>query len=60
MNLYAVAGFVIGFVLGMILNAYLLRNVPRDNYMKDSSLRMRYGLLNWAIAIIGMMIGLSV
>lgn len=59
MNFYGLSGFVIGFVLGMLVNLYLLRAVPRDRYMADKSLRLRYGLLNWGFAIIGMIIALK-
>ena len=58
MWIYGLSGFIVGFVLGMILNARLLRGIPREKYIKDSNLRLRYGLLNWGIALIGMMAGL--
>jgi hypothetical protein len=58
MGLYALSGFIIGFIIGMILNARLLRNVPREKYLKDKSLRMRFGLLNWGFALTGLVIGL--
>ena len=59
MNFYGLSGFIIGFLVGMIANAYLLRGVPREK-LKDKEISNRYGLLNWGIAIIGMMIGLAI
>lgn len=55
---YGLAGLVIGFVLGMVVNAILLRNTPKADYLKNKDLRTRYGLLNWAIVLAGMAIGL--
>lgn len=60
MGLYGFTGFVIGFVLGLIANAQLLKGIPKERYIKDKSLRTRYGLLNWGIALLGMAIGMAI
>lgn len=60
MNLYGLCGFILGFVCGMMLNAWLLRGVPRAQILKDKSISNRYGLLNWGIALFGMLAGLAV
>ena len=57
MWIYGAIGFVIGFILGMIVNARLLRGVPKAQITSDKSLRLRFGLLNWGIALLGLAIG---
>ena len=57
---HGLIGFIIGFAVGMAVNAYLLRGVPRAEYFNNKKLRTRYGALNWAIAIFGMIIGLAI
>lgn len=46
----AIIGFLMGFALALKILAYLLRDRSRDDLLKDSSLRITYGLLAWAIA----------
>lgn len=53
-------GFIIGFVAGMGINAYLLQGIPRDEFRRNKKLRMRYGALNWAIALLGLIIGIAI
>lgn len=60
MFLYGLSGLVLGFIVGMAMNAYLLQGTPRDVYLRDKKLRMRYGLLNWAVAFLGLAIALAV
>lgn len=60
MIILGLGGFIFGFVMGLILNSYLLRNVPPENYTKDKSIRIKYGLLNWSIAIIFMILMLLI
>jgi hypothetical protein len=60
MWIYGLTGFAIGFVLGMITNAYFLRNVPKAKYITDKSMRLRYGLLNWVIALLGFVAGVAI
>lgn len=59
MWLQGLTGFIIGFIIGMVVNAILLRQVPKSEYMTNKNLRMRYGGLNWFIAILGMIIALK-
>ncbi|MDB5477800.1 MAG: hypothetical protein JWM96_295 [Alphaproteobacteria bacterium] len=60
MWIYGLSGFIIGFLAGMLANAYLLREVPREKYLNDKKLRTRYGLMNWGIALLGLIIGLAI
>lgn len=45
-------GFISGFFLGQLLLLRLLRNVPKDELIENKSLHWKFGLLNWAIAIL--------
>lgn len=56
---YGLIGFILGFLAGMGINAYLLQGVPRGEFQRNKSMRLRYGGLNWAIAILGMIIGIA-
>lgn len=49
--LFGTLGFIAGFIAGQIVLARLLRGVSRDRLLEDKSLRWKYGLLNWVIAI---------
>lgn len=53
-------GFIVGFIAGMIVNAYLLRGVSRETYINNKDMRLKYGALNWGIALFGMVIALAV
>lgn len=56
MWLLSISGLVFGFIIGMILNSYLLRDIPKEKLTTDRNIRLKYGLLNWAIAVIFMTI----
>ena len=58
MFLYGLSGLIIGFVAGMAANAYLLQGTPREDYLNNKDMRMKYGALNWAIAALGMIVAL--
>jgi hypothetical protein len=45
-------GFVGGFILGQMVLAFLLRGKTREQLLSDKSLRWKYGLLNWLIALL--------
>ena len=47
-----VIGFISGFMLGQMLLLRLLKNVSNEELMENRSLRWKYGVLNWAIAIL--------
>ena len=57
---YGVIGFLVGFIVGLAVNMWLLKGVPHDQRLNDPKIRTRYGLLNWAIALFGMMIALAI
>ncbi len=46
-------GFIGGFALGLMLLYFLLRNVDKEDLLNDNYIKWKYGLLNWAIAILG-------
>lgn len=49
-------GFVGGFFAGQMVLAYLLRNRTKQevlDMMTDKRERLKYGLLNWGIALAG-------
>jgi hypothetical protein len=50
--------FVIGFLAGQLLLARLLRDRSNDELRKDKSL-MIYGILNWLVAILFAVSGVS-
>ncbi len=52
-------GFVLGFLGGMAVNAYLLRGMPREEMRRNKDLRLKYGALNWGLALLGLLIGLA-
>ncbi len=55
-----IIGFVGGFVLGQVLLGYLLSGKTREELMNDSSLKWKYGTLNWVIAVLGAISFISV
>lgn len=57
--MYGLIGFIMGFVAGMLANAYLLRGIPRAELRNNKKLRTRFGLLNWGMALLGLIIGLA-
>ncbi len=52
-------GLLTGFIIGMALNSYMLKGVTREQMLRDKNLRLRYGLLNWLVAFLGMAIALE-
>ena len=44
-------GFICGFFLGQLVLLKILRNVPKEELINNKRLHWKYGLLNWAIAI---------
>lgn len=45
-------GFISGFMLGQLILLRLLRGYSNDELMSDKSLRWKYGLLNWLVALL--------
>ncbi len=60
MWLFGISGLVVGFIIGMMLNSYLLRDVPKEKFTNDRSIRLRYGLLNWGVALLFMALMLMI
>ena len=50
--LFGTLGFIAGFFLGQLFLLRILRNVPKDELMLNKSLHWKYGVLNWAVALI--------
>ena len=48
-----IVGFVGGFAFGQMLLYFLLRHRSRQDLLHDKTLRMQYGITNWACAILG-------
>jgi len=48
-----IIGFIGGFVAGQMLLLFLLRNVSKEDLLNDPYIKMKYGILNWVIAIMG-------
>lgn len=48
-----IIGFIGGFILGQILLYFMLRHRSREDLLKDKNLKWTYGLINWAVAVLG-------
>ncbi len=48
-----ILGLLTGFFAGQVLLLYLLRHRSNREILSDKSIKMTYGLLNWAIAAAG-------
>lgn len=46
-------GFLGGFAAGQMVLYFLLRHKSREELLSDSSLKWKYGLLNWGLALLG-------
>jgi uncharacterized membrane-anchored protein YhcB (DUF1043 family) len=58
MFLYGFWGFIVGMVLGAMINKRLLKHVPREQWLVNRDLKLRYGALNWAFGLLGLFIAL--
>lgn len=54
---YMLIGFILGFVLGMFLNSILARNTTKQRLQSSAMVRMKYGALNWGVAVIVALVG---
>ena len=45
-------GFICGFFLGQIILLRLLRDVPKEDLLQNKGIHWKYGMLNWAVAIL--------
>ncbi len=48
-----IIGFFGGFFLGQMYLFFRLRNVSNKDLFDDKYIKWKYGLINWAFAIIG-------
>ena len=48
-----VIGFIGGFIVGQMVLHFFLRNKSREELLHDKSLKWKYGLINWGLAILG-------
>ncbi|MCB1591135.1 MAG: hypothetical protein KDI90_01660 [Alphaproteobacteria bacterium] len=51
--LIGIVGFVGGFVIGQMVLYFFLRDVPAEKLLNDPYIKWKYGLLNWAFAVLG-------
>jgi len=52
-------GFIGGFALGMMVLMFLLKNVSKEDLLNDPYIKWKYGILNWAIAGLGVYSAIS-
>lgn len=45
-------GFISGFILGQLILLKLLRNVSSAELLENKGMHWKYGLLNWAVAVL--------
>jgi hypothetical protein len=48
-----VIGFIGGFLFGQMVLYFLLRHKSREDLLNDKHLKLKFGLLNWGMAILG-------
>jgi len=48
-----IVGFTIGFAFGQMLLFFLLRGVSKEDMLNDKYIQLKYGLLNWGVALLG-------
>ena len=48
-----VIGFIGGFIAGQMLLLFLLRDVSKEDLLNDPYIKVKYGIMNWIIAILG-------
>lgn len=50
--LFGTIGFIAGFIIGQMVLYFFLRNKTNRELVEDKSLKTKYGLLNWGLAIL--------
>lgn len=55
--LYGIGGGLFGFLAGQAIIFNLLKDTPAEEIRENKSLKLKYGLLNWAFVAIGVLIG---
>lgn len=48
-----IVGFVGGFLAGQMVLYFMLRHKTNEELLNDPHLKLKYGLLNWGLAILG-------
>lgn len=56
----AVTGFIIGFSFGQLLLFFLLRGVSREKMLEDKYIQLKYGTINWIVALFGAYAGVAI
>jgi ABC-type antimicrobial peptide transport system permease subunit len=49
---YGIIGFAVGFGFGQMLLFFLLRGVSKEDMLNDKHIQLKYGFLNWSIALL--------
>jgi hypothetical protein len=49
----AIIGFIGGFMVGQWILMHLLQGIPTNELINNKKLRLKYGIINWLVAIIG-------
>ncbi len=57
--LVGLGGLIGGFMAGQLLLLFLLRHRSRRDLLTDRSIRWTYGLINWAVAGLGVWLAVS-
>ncbi len=57
--LVGLGGLIGGFMAGQLLLLFLLRHRSRRDLLTDRSIRWTYGLINWAVAGLGLWLAVS-
>lgn len=57
--LVGLGGLIGGFMAGQLVLLFLLRHRSRKDLLEDRSLRWTYGLINWAVAAMGVWVAVS-
>ena len=53
-------GLIFGFGMGQALLFFLLRDVPKEDLLEDETIKYKYGLLNWIVAVFGAYLAVSI
>lgn len=58
MNIYIAAGIglCLGFGIGQVIIYMMLADTPKEELQENKKLKIQYGLINWAVALLGALI----
>ena len=54
---YMLIGFILGFMLGAVGSSLLVRNTKRERLESSALVRMKFGALNWGVAVVVALVG---